>query len=127
MADGRVVLVGAGPGDPELITVRGLGWLRRAEVVVYDHLVSPALLDEAPVPALRIFAGKLPGRHCLPQEAIHGLLIHHALAGRLVVRLRAATPTTPQLTNTTAPCNLGPLPCRSRARRLRPGSSTWTP
>ena len=92
MADGRVVLVGAGPGDPELITVRGLGWLRRAEVVVYDHLVSPALLDEAPAPALRIFAGKLPGRHCVPQEAIHGLLIHHALAGQLVVRLKGGDP-----------------------------------
>src|SRR5437667_285238 len=79
-------------GAPELITVRGLGWLRRAEVVVYDHLVSPALLDEAPAPALRIFAGKLPGRHCVPQEAIHGLLIHHALAGQLVVRLKGGDP-----------------------------------
>ena len=46
MSSGRVVLVGAGPGDPELITLRGLRWLKRAEVVIYDHLVSPLLLEE---------------------------------------------------------------------------------
>src|SRR5215470_10529525 len=54
---GRVVLLGAGPGDPELITLRELRWLRRAEVVVSDHLVNPLLLEEAPPRALRIFAG----------------------------------------------------------------------
>ena len=89
---GRVVLVGAGPGDPELITVRGLGWLRRAEVVVHDQLVSPALVDEAPPTALRIFAGKAGGRHCVAQSAINALLIHHAEAGRLVVRLKGGDP-----------------------------------
>jgi uroporphyrin-III C-methyltransferase len=87
-----VVLVGAGPGDPELITVRGLGWLRRAEVVVFDQLVAPALLDEAPAAALRIFAGKRAGHHCLPQSAITALLLHHAEAGRLVVRLKGGDP-----------------------------------
>ena len=85
---GRVVLVGAGPGDPELITRRGLRWLRRAEVVVYDQLVSPELLDEAHPDALRIFAGKSAGNHCMPQAAINALLVRHALAGRLVVRLK---------------------------------------
>jgi uroporphyrin-III C-methyltransferase len=85
-------LVGAGPGDPELITVRGLRWLRRADVVVYDRLASPALLDEAPRHALKIFAGKSEGRHCLPQSAINALLVHHALAGRLVVRLKGGDP-----------------------------------
>jgi uroporphyrin-III C-methyltransferase len=92
MASGRVVLVGAGPGDPELITMKGLGWLRRAEVVVHDQLVSPRLLDEAPSHALRIFAGKRAGQHCLPQSAITALLVHHAEAGRLVVRLKGGDP-----------------------------------
>jgi uroporphyrin-III C-methyltransferase len=87
-----VVLVGAGPGDPELITVKGLGWLRRAEVVVYDQLVCPSLLDEAPTDALRIFAGKSAGRHCLDQSAIDAIMIHHAEAGRLVVRLKGGDP-----------------------------------
>ncbi len=89
---GRVVLVGAGPGDPDLITVRGLRWLRRAEVVIYDQLASAALLDEAPPSALRIFAGKSGGRHCVAQSAINALLIHHAVAGRLVVRLKGGDP-----------------------------------
>jgi uroporphyrin-III C-methyltransferase len=92
VSSGRVVLVGAGPGDPELITVKGLGWLRRAEVVVYDRLVAPSLLDEAPAAALRIYAGKSRGRHCIPQSAITPLLIHHAAAGRLVVRLKGGDP-----------------------------------
>jgi uroporphyrinogen III methyltransferase/synthase len=90
--DGRVVLVGAGPGDPELITLRGLKWLRRAEVVVYDHLAAAELLDEAPAGTLQIFAGKSAGRHCLEQSAINAVLIHHAQAGRLVVRLKGGDP-----------------------------------
>ena len=89
---GRVVLVGAGPGDAELITVRGLRWLKRADVVVYDQLVDPALLEEVPATALKIFAGKTATRHCVPQMAIHGLLIHHARAGRVVVRLKGGDP-----------------------------------
>ena len=92
MSEGRVVLVGAGPGDPELITLRGLRWLRRAEVVVYDQLAASELLDEAPAAALRIFAGKSVGRHCLDQSAINAILIHHAHAGRLVVRLKGGDP-----------------------------------
>jgi uroporphyrinogen III methyltransferase / synthase len=92
VSSGRVVLVGAGPGDPELITLRGLKWLRRAEVVVYDQLAAPELLDEAPERALRIFAGKSAERHCLEQSAINAILIHHAQAGRLVVRLKGGDP-----------------------------------
>ena len=92
MSSGRVILVGAGPGDPELITVKGLRWLRRADVVVYDQLVNPSLLDEAPAGALRIFAGKSAGRHCLDQSAIDAIMIHHAEAGRLVVRLKGGDP-----------------------------------
>jgi uroporphyrinogen III methyltransferase/synthase len=89
---GQVVLVGAGPGDPDLITVKGLRWLRRADVVVYDQLVGPALLEEAPAEALRIFAGKSAGRHYLEQSAINAILIHHAEAGRLVIRLKGGDP-----------------------------------
>jgi len=92
VSSGRVVLVGAGPGDPELITLRGLKWLRRAAVIVYDQLAASELLDEAPEDALRIFAGKSAGRHCLEQSAINAILIHHAQAGRLVVRLKGGDP-----------------------------------
>lgn len=89
---GRVCLVGAGPGDPGLLTVRGRDALRRADVVVYDRLVNPALLDEAPPEALRIFAGKRSGAHCLPQHEINALLVRHARAGREVVRLKGGDP-----------------------------------
>ena len=87
-----VYLVGAGPGDPDLMTVRGLRVLRRAEVVVYDRLVSPELLAEAPEDAELIYAGKEPGRHSCPQEEIHGILIRHALEGKVVVRLKGGDP-----------------------------------
>jgi uroporphyrinogen III methyltransferase/synthase len=92
MGLGRVYLVGAGPGDPGLMTVRGLECLRMAEVVVHDRLVNPALLDEAPAGALRIFAGKLAGAHCLPQGQINALLVGHARRGRRVVRLKGGDP-----------------------------------
>ena len=92
MTVGRVVLVGAGPGDPGLLTLRGLDALRGAEVVVYDRLVNPVLLDEAPPEALRVFAGKARGTHCLPQPAINALLVEHARAGRRVVRLKGGDP-----------------------------------
>ncbi|HTY76972.1 MAG TPA: uroporphyrinogen-III C-methyltransferase [Candidatus Bathyarchaeia archaeon] len=92
MSSGRVVLVGAGPGDPELITLKGLRWLRRADVVVYDQLIGLGLLDEAPPGARRIFAGKAAGRHYLEQSAINSILIHHAEAGALVVRLKGGDP-----------------------------------
>jgi len=92
VSSGRVVLVGAGPGDPWLITLRGLKRLRRADVVVYDQLAPSELLDEAPEGALRIFAGKSAGRDCLEQSAISAILIQHAQAGRLVVRLKGGDP-----------------------------------
>ncbi len=89
---GTVYLVGAGPGDPELITVAGLAALRRADVVVYDRLAPPALLREAKPEALLIDAGKAAGAHTLSQEAINTLLIEHARAGRTVVRLKGGDP-----------------------------------
>jgi uroporphyrin-III C-methyltransferase len=87
-----VFLVGADPGDPGLITVRGLECLRAADVVVYDRLVAPALLDEAPPEALRIFAGKATDAHALSQGAINALLIAHARRRRRVVRLKGGDP-----------------------------------
>ena len=92
MRAGTVALVGAGPGDPGLLTIRGLARLRRADVVVYDRLVNPRLLDEAPPTALRIFAAKETGTHLLPQEQINAVLIHHARRGRRVVRLKGGDP-----------------------------------
>jgi uroporphyrin-III C-methyltransferase len=89
---GIVYLVGAGPGDPELITVRGLRCLQRAEVLVHDRLVAPELLDEAPTSALRIDVGKEAGHHRCAQEEINSLLVRHAQAGRIVVRLKGGDP-----------------------------------
>jgi uroporphyrin-III C-methyltransferase len=91
MRVGSVALVGAGPGDPGLMTVRGLALLRRAEVVVYDRLVDRRVLREAPR-ARQIFAGKASGDHVLPQDEINAMLIHHARRGRRVVRLKGGDP-----------------------------------
>ena len=79
MTLGHVWLVGAGPGDPGLITVNGLAALRRADVVVYDRLAPHELLDEAPAQALRIDAGKSAGDHTLTQEEINALLVEHGI------------------------------------------------
>src|SRR6266536_4913693 len=89
---GCVYLVGAGPGDPGLLTVRGLEVLRAADVVFYDRLVNPAILDEAPSHALRIHAGKRTDHHPLDQEQINALLIRHARRGATVVRLKGGDP-----------------------------------
>ncbi len=89
---GSVALVGAGPGDPGLITVRGRRLLRRADVVVYDRLVHPHLLGLAPPRAQRVFVGKAGGHHLLEQEAINDLLVLHARRGRRVVRLKGGDP-----------------------------------
>jgi uroporphyrin-III C-methyltransferase len=92
MTSGKVWIVGAGPGDPDLITVRALRCLRRADVVVYDRLVSPLLLDEAPPQAERVFMGKAPGAHTCTQGEIDATLVRHALAGKRVVRLKGGDP-----------------------------------
>jgi uroporphyrinogen III methyltransferase/synthase len=89
---GKVYLVGAGPGDPGLITVRGRACVERAQVLVYDALVPPALLDLAPAGAERVFVGKSPGRHSLPQDEIQRVLIEKARAGATVVRLKGGDP-----------------------------------
>ncbi|MGZ3673363.1 MAG: uroporphyrinogen-III C-methyltransferase [Ktedonobacterales bacterium] len=91
-ARGRVFLVGAGPGDAELITVKGLRCLRAANVVVYDRLIDPTLLDEARSDAERIYVGKGPRCHAMKQEAINALLISQARQGKIVVRLKGGDP-----------------------------------
>jgi uroporphyrin-III C-methyltransferase / precorrin-2 dehydrogenase / sirohydrochlorin ferrochelatase len=85
---GTVAIVGAGPGDLGLITVRGLELLRGADVVIYDRLVNGKLLDEAPPTARLVFAGKACGAHTLPQHEINARLIAEARAGHRVVRLK---------------------------------------
>ncbi len=89
---GRLLLVGAGPGDPELITVKGAKALAAAEVVVYDRLAAPALLDLAPASAERISVGKQPGGHAMRQEEINAVLVEQARLGRTVVRLKGGDP-----------------------------------
>ncbi|HVH09129.1 MAG TPA: siroheme synthase CysG, partial [Gemmatimonadales bacterium] len=89
---GTVYLVGAGPGEPGLITLRGLEILRAAEVVVYDRLVHRDLVNEAPQGAERVFAGKCRGGHTMEQEQINAVLIAAARKGRCVVRLKAGDP-----------------------------------
>jgi len=87
-----VYLVGAGPGDPGLITVRGLKVLQQATVVIYDRLVHPALVDEAPALAQRLYVGKESGIHCVPQAQINQLLVKYASQGERVVRLKGGDP-----------------------------------
>ena len=89
---GRVVLVGAGPGDPDLITVAGLKALRAADVVVTDRLVPTELLDELGDGVEVIHVGKVPRGDFTPQETINQLLVEHALAGRNVVRFKGGDP-----------------------------------
>ncbi|MFZ9551132.1 MAG: uroporphyrinogen-III C-methyltransferase, partial [Hylemonella sp.] len=72
---GRVYLVGAGPGDPELLTLRAVRLLQQADVLVYDNLVSPGVLDFAPANAERIYAGKRRNEHTMRQEQINALLV----------------------------------------------------
>ncbi len=89
---GFVDLVGAGPGDPDLITRKGMAALGLAQVVVYDHLVHPRLLDLAPPDAELIFAGKSRGKCALKQDQINALLVEIARDGRRVVRLKGGDP-----------------------------------
>lgn len=87
-ADGIVHLVGAGPGDPELLTVKAARLIRDAEVIVHDRLVSPEIIDRARRDAIRIDVGKTAGHHPTPQSRICELLVEHARRGRRVVRLK---------------------------------------
>jgi len=88
---GKVYLIGAGPGDPGLLTIKGLACLRQADVVVYDYLANPVLLEEAPS-AEKIYVGKRKGLHHYPQEKINELLLEYARAGKVVARLKGGDP-----------------------------------
>ncbi|RQD75801.1 MAG: HemD protein, partial [Candidatus Syntrophonatronum acetioxidans] len=92
MKSGVVYLVGAGPGDPRLITLRGKECIEKAQVIVYDRLVNPSLLSYASPGAEMIYVGKSPGNHALDQEKINELLAERARANKIVVRLKGGDP-----------------------------------
>lgn len=89
---GQVAIVGAGPGDPDLLTLRALRLLQDADVIVHDRLVGPGVLDLARRDAERVFVGKARGNHSLSQQGINALLAERALAGQRVVRLKGGDP-----------------------------------
>jgi uroporphyrinogen III methyltransferase/synthase len=89
---GTVFLVGAGPGDPGLITVKGVDCIARADVVVYDYLASPALLAHADPDTEMIYVGKKGGDHTLPQQGINALIVEKARQGKTVARLKGGDP-----------------------------------
>ncbi|MBW7458286.1 uroporphyrinogen-III C-methyltransferase, partial [Paenibacillus sepulcri] len=92
-ATGKVFLVGAGPGDPKLITIRGMECLQACDVVVYDRLASPRLLKYLKAGTKKVYVGKLPDRHTMKQEDINQLLVDLALEGKIVTRLKGGDPT----------------------------------
>jgi len=92
MAHGKVFLVGAGPGEPKLLTLKAVEVLKEAEVVVYDRLVSESILEFAPKDAEKIYVGKSSDKHEFSQEKINELLVNKALDGKRVVRLKGGDP-----------------------------------
>jgi uroporphyrin-III C-methyltransferase len=91
-AAGTVYLIGAGPGDPGLLTLKGAEVLRRAHVVIYDRLAPAELLDLAPSGAERVYAGKAPGNNTLDQEGINAIVVDRARSGLTVARLKGGDP-----------------------------------
>jgi uroporphyrin-III C-methyltransferase/precorrin-2 dehydrogenase/sirohydrochlorin ferrochelatase/uroporphyrin-III C-methyltransferase len=88
----KVYLVGTGPGDPDLLTVKALRLLQNADVVIYDRLVSEAILEQIPSGVSRIYVGKQSGKHTLPQDEINQLLVNLAEGKRNIVRLKGGDP-----------------------------------
>jgi len=91
-AMGKVFLVGAGPGDPELITLKGKRCLEAADAILYDELANRELLEFAQSDTELIYVGKKPGKHCADQREIEALLVRHARQGKTVVRLKGGDP-----------------------------------
>jgi uroporphyrin-III C-methyltransferase len=89
---GKAYIVGAGPGDPELITVKALRCIQKADVILYDRLVNPILLTEAKQDCQIIFCGKQPTHHTMKQETINDLLVQYTMQGKIVVRLKGGDP-----------------------------------
>lgn len=92
MRVGKVYFVGAGPGDPKLITVRGLDLLKKADVIVYDRLANPKLLQYAKTNAKFMYCGKEANQHLIPQDEINRILVTEAKLGKIVVRLKGGDP-----------------------------------
>lgn len=92
MGYGKVYLVGAGPGDPKLLTLRAVEVLKEADVVIYDRLVNREILKLAPESAEKIYAGKASGKHTLSQDEINSLIVKAAMDGKTVVRLKGGDP-----------------------------------
>lgn len=88
----KLTLVGAGPGDPDLISLKGIRALADADVVLYDALVAPSLLDFAPVKSIKVFVGKRSGKHHMSQQTINELIVSYALSHGHVVRLKGGDP-----------------------------------
>lgn len=89
---GTVYIVGAGPGDADLLTLRAAALLQHAEVLIYDSLITPAVLDMVNAQAERVYVGKERGHHIVPQEEINRLLVEHARRDKIVVRLKGGDP-----------------------------------
>ena len=89
---GQIALVGAGLGDPELLTVKGLRKIKEADVVVYDRLINPAILNACKADCEKIYVGKKPNYHPVPQEKIEEIMIEKAQQGLNVVRLKSGDP-----------------------------------
>ena len=88
----KVYLVGTGPGDPDLLTVKALRLLQNADVVIYDRLVSEGILQQIPAGVSKIYVGKKTGKHTLPQDEINTLLLNLADTNRTIVRLKGGDP-----------------------------------
>jgi len=89
---GKVYLVGAGPGDPDLITVKGLRLVQQADVLIYDRLIHPRILEQARPDAQRLYVGKKSDHHTVPQDEINAMMVREARKQKSVVRLKGGDP-----------------------------------